>query len=75
MPADRIAADRPEAWTIELAGERVVGLCRTYSDCPPGSLIALGGSSGWIEVAVVNGDACRQLGAGPGTTVWFRKKK
>jgi hypothetical protein len=36
-------------------------------------LIALVGSTGWIEIAVVNGDAARLLTAGPGTTVWFRK--
>jgi S-adenosyl-L-methionine hydrolase (adenosine-forming) len=30
------------------------------------------GSSGWVEVAVVNGDAARQLTAGSGTTVWVR---
>jgi S-adenosylmethionine hydrolase len=74
MPAERVVSDRPDGGTIEIAGERIVGLCRTYSDRPPGTLIALTGSSGWIEVAVVNGDASRHLGAGPGTTVWFRKK-
>jgi S-adenosylmethionine hydrolase len=36
-------------------------------------LIALVGSSGWVEIAVVNGDAARQLTAGAGTTVWFRR--
>ena len=41
----------------------------------PGSLIALTGSTGFVEVAVVNGDASRHLAAGPGTTVWFRKRK
>ena len=35
--------------------------------------MALVGSSGWLEIAVVNGDAARQLTAGPGTTVWMRK--
>ena len=74
MPAQRLVANRPETWSIEIAGERIAGLCRTYSDRPPGTLIALAGSSGWIEVAVVNGDAARHLGAGPGTTVLFRKR-
>ena len=41
---------------------------------PPARSMALVGSSGWIEVAVVNGDAARLLAAGPGTTVWFRRK-
>ena len=61
-------------WTVELAGERIEGLSRTYGERPTGSLIALAGSSGWIEVAVVNGDAARLLTAGAGTTVWFRRK-
>ena len=59
---------------IEIAGERIEGILRTYGDRPPGTLIALVGSSGWVEVAVVNGDAARQLTAGAGTTVWLRRR-
>jgi hypothetical protein len=71
--ADRLA-DRPRPdWTVEIAGERIHGLVRTYSERPPGELVALVGSSGWVEVAVVNGDAARQLGAGSGTTVWIHQ--
>ncbi len=61
-------------WEIEIAGERITGILRTYGDRPAGSLIALVGSAGWVEVAVVNGDAARQLTAGAGTTVWFRRR-
>jgi len=70
---DQLAATSPGSWTIEIAGERLEGILRTYSDRPSGTLIALVGSSGWVEVAVVNGDAARQLTAGAGTTVWFRR--
>jgi S-adenosylmethionine hydrolase len=63
----------PESWSVEVAGSRISGLCRTYGDRPHGSLVALVGSTGWIEVAIVNGDAARRLTAGPGTTVWFRR--
>lgn len=73
VPAERLATAPPDAWSIELAGERIEGLRRTYGEQPAGTLIALQGSSGWIEIAVVNGDAARQLTAGPGMTVWFRK--
>ena len=71
-----LAPGRPwaESWIVEIAGERIDGLSRTYGDQATGSLMALAGSSGWIEIAVVNGDAARQLAAGPGTTVWFRRK-
>src|SRR5207249_5427928 len=52
MPAEQIAAGRPADWSIEIAGTRVAGLCRTYSDRSPGTLVALTNSSGWIEIAV-----------------------
>jgi S-adenosylmethionine hydrolase len=70
---DRLAGTPPESWTIEIAGERIHGMVRTYGDRPTGTLIALVGSCGWVEVAVVNGDAARQLTAGSGTTVRFRR--
>ena len=75
VSGSRVADAPAGCWTIELAGERINGLSRTYGDRPPGTIVALEGSSGWIEIAVVNGDAGRALTAGPGTTVWFRKKR
>ena len=74
VPAARLAGSPPDAWAIEVAGERIEGLTRTYGDNPPGTLVALAGGSGWVEVAVVNGDAGRYLSAGPGTTVWFKAR-
>ena len=72
--ADHLAGTPPGSWSIEIAGERIEGILRTYGDRPAGTLIALVGSSGWVEVAVVNGDAAHQLTAGAGTTVWFRRR-
>lgn len=72
--ADLLAAAPPEDWSLEIAGEHIPGLCRTYADRPPGTLLALANSSGWIEVAITNGDAARHLTAGAGTTVWFRRR-
>jgi S-adenosylmethionine hydrolase len=67
--------DTPRAdWIIEVAGTRIDGLINTYGERPTGTLIALIGSSGWVEIAVVNGDASDQLSAGPGSTVWLRRK-
>jgi S-adenosyl-L-methionine hydrolase (adenosine-forming) len=73
-----IAAGRMEDvpagnWTVEVGGMRIEGLVRTYGDRPTGTLISLIGSSGWLEIAVVNGDASEQLSAGPGSTVWIRR--
>ena len=69
-----LSGRQADSWSVEIAGEQIAGLRRTYGDDPPGSLIALAGSSGWMEIAVVNGDAGRTLGGGPGMTVWFRKR-
>ncbi len=75
VPSEHLAGTDPEDWIIELAGERVEGLVRTYGERPPGTLVALVGSSGWVEIALVNGDAGRTIGAGPGATVWFRRRQ
>lgn len=57
------------SWQVDIAGARIAGIGRTYGEKAAGSLVALIGSSGWVEVAVVNGDAARLLTAGAGTTV------
>jgi S-adenosylmethionine hydrolase len=72
--AKHLAETDPGEWVVEIAGERIDGLSHTYGEKPMGTLIALLGSSGWLEVAVGNGDAGRQLTAGHGTTVWLRRK-
>jgi S-adenosylmethionine hydrolase len=62
----------PGRWTIAIAGSRIEGLVRTYGERPAGALVALIGSSGWLEVAVVDGDASARLGVGPGARVVVR---
>ena len=42
---------------------------RTYSDAGAGELVVLTSSDGFVEFAVVNGNAARRLGAGVGTAV------
>jgi S-adenosylmethionine hydrolase len=74
LPGERFGDVSPSAWTLELAGTRIEGLSRTYGEQPAGSLVALIGSAEWVEIAVVDGDASEQLSAGPGTTVWLRRK-
>jgi S-adenosylmethionine hydrolase len=71
---DHLGDTPRDSWSIEIAGERIAGILRTYGERPSGTLIGLVGSSGWVEVAVVNGDAAHQLTAGAGTTVWFRRR-
>lgn len=57
------------AFAILLAEHRISGISRCYADLPPGSLLALFGSSGRLEIAVANGNAAKQLGAFVGTEV------
>jgi S-adenosylmethionine hydrolase len=71
--AEHLGETSRDAWEIEIAGERIPGILRTYGERSTGTLIALVGSAGWVEVAIVNGDAARQLTAGAGTTVWCRR--
>ncbi len=59
--------DRPKR--VRIAGVEVPRIVRTYSDAEPGTLIALVSSSEWLEVAVNQGDAARQLDARIGTPV------
>ena len=51
---------------INVAEEVIEGLCNTFGDRPPGSLIALWDSSDHLSIAVVNGSAAQRLKAGPG---------
>jgi S-adenosylmethionine hydrolase len=74
VAAAQLAAAPPGDWIIEVAGSQIDGLVRTYGEHPTGSLIALVGSSGWVEIAVVDGDAAGRLGVGSGATVWMRRK-
>lgn len=57
---------------VEIAGQSLRGLQRCYADRPAGECVALIGSSGRLEIAVVNGDAARRLGADVGEDVTVR---
>jgi hypothetical protein len=54
---------------VRVGGHDVTALVRTYGDAAPGTRVALVGSQGFIETAVVEGRADEQLGAGLGTPV------
>jgi S-adenosylmethionine hydrolase len=55
--------------TVETCGRKVQGIVRTYGERSPGELVALVGSSGWLELAVVNGNAADDLAAMVGDAV------
>jgi S-adenosylmethionine hydrolase len=56
---------------LRVGGHDVTTLVRTYGDAAPGTPVALVGSQGFIEAAVVEGRADRRLGARVGTRVAF----
>jgi S-adenosylmethionine hydrolase len=59
----------PQQMVVEIAGRRIEGLARTFADRASGELVALVGSSGYLEIAVRNGSAARVLNARPGDVV------
>jgi S-adenosyl-L-methionine hydrolase (adenosine-forming) len=66
MLAGRPADDRLR---IVCHGQETRGICRTYADRPCGTLIALVGSSGRLELAIVGGNAAQSLGIRVGMPV------
>ncbi len=56
----------PERLEVRVKRRRMVGLARAYADRPQGELLALIGSSGYLEVAVNQGSAARLLGCEKG---------
>ncbi len=64
-----LAGRDPDSLQVHLEGSTVDGLCRTYGERRSGTLAALVGSSGRLEVALVGGSAAATLGATRGTRV------
>ena len=64
-----IRLESPSAGPVRIAGITVSHMVRTYGESEPGTLVALIGSSGRLEVAVVNGSAALRLGVGIGAGV------
>ncbi|KJH72338.1 SAM hydrolase/SAM-dependent halogenase family protein [Aliterella atlantica] len=55
-------------WNVIVNGLHIPG-SNTYSDVVAGNAIALVGSHGYVEIAIANGNACRQLQLKLGTQV------
>jgi len=58
--------------TIDCAGHEIAGLSDFYGQHTPGTLAALVGSSGYLEIAVAEGNAAQTLSAAVGTPVAIR---
>jgi hypothetical protein len=56
---------------VKIGERQIVGLAHTFADRAPGELLALVGSSGYVEIAVRDGSAAQMLGARVGDAVWL----
>ena len=54
---------------LTVGREKIAGLHRTFADVAPGELVVYLGSSGYLEIAVRDGNAAERLGAGVGEGV------
>jgi hypothetical protein len=54
---------------VEVAGLRIQGVNRFFSEVPEGTPLALINSFGFLEIAVNRGNACQRLGIKPGDRV------
>lgn len=70
IPAEFVQNEGQSRWRKVICGSAVVNeLCRTYGGRAPGDVIALIGSSGKLEIAVVDGDAATKLNVDIGAAV------
>jgi hypothetical protein len=67
LPADQLDGFDKVAFTLR--GRTITGLENSYGWRGKGELIALADSEGFVEIAVVNGSAARELGAEVGDVV------
>jgi S-adenosylmethionine hydrolase len=61
--------ERLDGLHVRVAAHEIDGLAASYGHRTAGDLVALVDSEGYIEVAVVNGNAARVLNAKPGDSV------
>jgi S-adenosylmethionine hydrolase len=69
IPGEEYLRNLTSARRITVGGSLVERQVRTYGEAPPGTLVGLVSSAGMFEVAVVQGNAARRLGAAAGTLV------
>jgi len=66
---------RPSQLIVEVVDRRITGIGRSYGDAPIGTLMALIGSSGRLEIAEVGGSSATRFGIGQGDRVRVRSAR
>ena len=59
LPASLL--ERLDGLRFRIAGHEITGLVESYGHRSPGDLVSLVDSEGYVEVAIVNGNAARTL--------------
>lgn len=67
VPSDTLNVDTPVI--VNVAGQSIQDISPTYASVEAGMLVSVTGSSGFLEIAVRNGNAAEQLGIDVGDTV------
>src|SRR5262245_43955296 len=62
-------ADLGRDFTLRVAGFPVTRVCANFSEADPGEVVALEGSTGYIEIAVNQGSAGDRLNVGSGSEI------
>jgi hypothetical protein len=66
---DDFPSVRTHAFALQIGTQSISRLALTFSECAPGELFVVVGSSGYIEVAASEGSAAKALGCGAGSPV------
>ncbi len=66
---DQFPSIRTHAFSLNTGPQAITRLALTFSDCDPGELFVVVGSSGYLEVAASQASAAKALGCGAGSPV------
>jgi S-adenosylmethionine hydrolase len=66
---DQFPSLRTHAFSLQMGVKAITRLALTFSECAPGELFAIVGSSGYVELAASEASAAQALGCRPGSPV------
>jgi S-adenosylmethionine hydrolase len=75
LSADALSRELNDETTVSIGTTVIRGICRYYSECPDGVLLALIGSTGRLEIAVNGGSAADRLHAKVGAEIRITSRK